>query len=159
MRGQIKCPPPPFEEPGRPVLDSFTGTSERSKHFQTNIHIYNMLMSFGNTIAKWKNPGGPGRRSPWALTVNGQITRFMNRGMPESEGHVDRGNELYFLDNLEEAVEARIRRAEQSFQERPLPEILAILEECLRAKSPYAASSRILNEVLRSQRTSAGIRV
>jgi len=111
-------------------------------------------MSFGNTIAKWKNSGGPGRRSPWALTVNGQITRIINWGMPESEGHVDHGDQLYFLDNLEGAVEARIRRAEQSSQEKPLPEILTILEEYLRAKNPYAASFRMLNEVLRSRRTS-----
>jgi len=69
MRRQIKCPP--FVEPGNPVLDLFTATSERSKHFQTNIRTYNTLMSFGKTFAKWKNPGGPGRRSPWALTVNG----------------------------------------------------------------------------------------
>jgi len=152
MRGQIKRPP--FEEPGNPVLNLFTGNSVRSKHFQTNIRTYNTLMSFGNTIAKWKNPGGPGRRSPWALTVNGQISRIMNWGMPDSEGHVDRGDQLYFLDNLEEAVEARIRRAERSFQEKPLPEVLTILEEYLRGKNPYAASFRILNEVLRSRRTS-----
>jgi len=69
----------------------------------------------------------------------------MNWGMPESEGHVDRGDQLYFLVNLDEAVEARIRRAEQSFQERPLPEIFAILEEYLRAKIPFAASFRMLN--------------
>jgi len=104
-------------------------------------------MSFGNTIAKWKNPGGPGRRSPWALTVNGQISRIMNLGMREWEGHVDRGDQLYFLDNLEEAVEARIRRVKHSFQEKPLPEVLTILEEYLRGKNHYAASFRMLNEV------------
>jgi len=49
--------------------------------------------------------------------------------MPESEGQVDRGDQLYFLDYLEEAVEARIRRAEHSFEEKPLPGILTILEE------------------------------
>jgi len=105
-RGKISVSP--FFKPVGEVGALYTGNSPLSQGFRKNIRMYNNLMSFGLVKAKYQYGRG---RGPFFLRINGEVTNFIDWANPRQEGVTTDRGQIYFLEGIDESVEASVERS------------------------------------------------
>jgi len=156
--GRIKLPDIcKFKRPSDEIVELYTGSSAKSKNFQSNILKYNKLFATSFIGGNFKNVGST-QHGLWSLQVNGEV-KWLNHAF-QDPGDASRGpntGQLYFLDFTNDTAQNIQEQRLQGLQYHDdlIPENLQLLERFQRESNNFIRCFKFTAEIIRQEQEQA----